>query len=88
MALNDGLEAGGGIEPPIEDLQSPALPLCYPADPLSSAKPEASAPARAWQSHGTGLLQSASHAVNGACADGRTGRIRPVADCRAGSSPL
>ena len=25
------LEAGGGIEPPIEDLQSPALPLCYPA---------------------------------------------------------
>ena len=25
------MEAGGGIEPPIEDLQSPALPLCYPA---------------------------------------------------------
>jgi hypothetical protein len=24
-------EAGGGIEPPVGDLQSPALPLCYPA---------------------------------------------------------
>ena len=25
------MEAGGGIEPPIEALQAPALPLCYPA---------------------------------------------------------
>jgi hypothetical protein len=25
------MEAGGGIEPPMGDLQSPALPLCYPA---------------------------------------------------------
>lgn len=25
------MEAGGGIEPPISDLQSGALPLCYPA---------------------------------------------------------
>jgi hypothetical protein len=31
------LEAGGGIEPPIGDLQSPALPLCYPAAHLTEA---------------------------------------------------
>ena len=30
------LEAGGGIEPPVEDLQSSALPLCYPAEPIAS----------------------------------------------------
>ena len=41
-----GLEAGGGIEPPIEDLQSPALPLCYPADRLNPAKPETAVPGR------------------------------------------
>jgi hypothetical protein len=35
----NGLEAGGGIEPPIEDLQSPALPLCYPADILGATEP-------------------------------------------------
>ena len=51
-----GLEAGGGIEPPIEDLQSPALPLCYPAETLNSAKPETNSTRRAWQSHGMGLL--------------------------------
>lgn len=27
------MEAGGGIEPPVADLQSAALPLCYPAIP-------------------------------------------------------
>jgi hypothetical protein len=26
-----GMEARGGFEPPVGDLQSPALPLCYPA---------------------------------------------------------
>ena len=30
--LGREVEAGGGIEPPIRDLQSPALPLCYPAE--------------------------------------------------------
>ena len=30
------LVARGGIEPPMEDLQSPALPLCYPATPIDS----------------------------------------------------
>jgi hypothetical protein len=28
------MEAGGRIELPMEDLQSPALPLCYPASVL------------------------------------------------------
>jgi hypothetical protein len=81
MASN-GLEAGGGIEPPIEDLQSPALPLCYPAAVVGAAKSSASAPARAWHGHDTGLLQRASDAVNGTCSSaepGGFGRMRIVA---------
>jgi hypothetical protein len=31
---DEKMEAGGGVEPPIGDLQSPALPLCYPATGL------------------------------------------------------
>lgn len=38
------MEAGGGIEPPVRDLQSRALPLCYPAP--SRASP-------AWSPRGT-----------------------------------
>ena len=33
MATGKGLEAGAGIEPALRDLQSRALPLCYPAEP-------------------------------------------------------
>ncbi len=32
MAKGKGLEAGAGIEPALRDLQSRALPLCYPAE--------------------------------------------------------
>ncbi len=32
MAKGKKLEAGAGIEPALRDLQSRALPLCYPAE--------------------------------------------------------
>ena len=30
-AQGQAMEAGGGIEPPMTELQSVAVPLCYPA---------------------------------------------------------
>jgi hypothetical protein len=85
------LEAGGGIEPPIEDLQSPALPLCYPADSPTSAKPQGDRPRpqvatvardfyREPRTRSTPLVEAIE-------APG-FGQIRPDADCRMASAPL
>jgi hypothetical protein len=86
------LEAGGGIEPPIEDLQSPALPLCYPADSPTSAKPKATDRGRTWgtavarvfyrepRTRSTPLVEAAEWPG--------FGQIRPDADCRMVSAPL
>jgi protein-L-isoaspartate(D-aspartate) O-methyltransferase len=88
-----GMEAGGGIEPPIEDLQSPALPLCYPAGALSPVVPLARLPAPASGS-GSGPLRQACRAVNTAGVNTLDRRLPAavglaiVAPCqRIGSSP-
>ena len=85
------MEAGGGIEPPVGDLQSPALPFCYPANRLSPTQAMTAVEARVAQPCHVVFYREArkrsTTPVRTAQAQGFR-RMRPDADCRVASSPL